>query len=112
MDKNIVEAAKKAICLEGLARQAVNEYAESKSMDAGDVLTMIVDSMKKNCEFNFFGCTDLQGEHVAFPLEAIAEAIGVEGLPRCEEICQHGCCAYINRVLHGVGTEIYESDEA
>ncbi len=107
----LAETIKKTKCLEGFAREAINEYAnKQKSFNAGDAMQFIVDTMKENCEFNFFGCNDENGEHLAFSLDHISEALELKR-PTCEEICKHGCCAYINRVLHGIGKKVYGGED-
>lgn len=111
MDQKMIEAVKKTTPLDGFAREAINEYAKKqKDFTAGDALMLIKDAMRENCEFNFFGCNDVHGEHVAFDLEDISAGLGLER-PTCEEICNHGCCAYINKMLYGVGKKIYEPED-
>lgn len=110
MDQKMIEAVKKTTPLDGFAREAINEYASKReNFTAGDALTLVRDAMKENCEFNFFGCNDVEGQKVAFDLEDIAAGLGLER-PTCDEICSHGCCAYINQMLYGVGKKIYESE--
>ena len=104
-DKNL-DAVKKAKSWENFTRESMRQYAEKhEKFEAVDVLTLLIESMKENCEYNFFGCNDTEGEHLAFDLETISDAFGFTS-PTCEEICSNGCCAYINKVLYGIGKKI------
>lgn len=110
-NKQLIKAAKDAKPYDGFVREAVNEYAaKQKDFTPGDVVNIVVESLKENCPYNFFGCTDEEGKHLAFGLENTIEALGIEA-PTCEDICSHGCCAYINKFLFGIGKKVY-GDEA
>ena len=110
MNKKTLDAIRNAKSLEGFAMEAINEHAsKQKSFNSGDTLKFILDTMKENCEYNFFGCNDEEGEHLAFSLNDISEALELKR-PTCEEICKHGCCAYINQILHGVGKKVYNTE--
>lgn len=110
-EKNI-KRIKECNNLEGFAREELQRYADEKKLSAGDVLTTILGSMKQQCPYNFFGCSDFEGRHLAFKIEDIEEALGKSHLT-CEEICNKGCCAYVNRMLAAVGAVTGEvRDEA
>ena len=108
-NKQIIETIKQNDNLEGFAREDLLRYAEENKLNAGDVFTLILDSLKQNCPFNFFGCSDSEGHHLAFHLEDIEEALNLTR-PTCREICEHGCCAYINRFLTSVGKTVNRED--
>ena len=110
MNQKMIEAVKKTVPLDGFAREAIEDYAKKqKNFTVGDAITLVKEAMQENCEFNFFGCNDVEGMKVAFDLEDISAGLGLER-PTCQEICDHGCCAYINQMLYGVGKKIYESE--
>ena len=108
-EKNI-ETIKANVSLEGFAREDVLRYAEDNHLNAGDVLTLILDSLKERCPYNFFGCSDTEGYHLAWPLDEISEALNIPH-PTCQEVCEHGCCAYINKILASVGGAVHKADD-
>ena len=105
-----VEAIKKAENLEGFAREALQKHIEENNLQVCDSLSFMIEAIKENCQFNFFGCNDSVGEHLAFDIKEIESAFGLER-PTCKEICDHGCCAYINHILFSIGKKVYESEE-
>ena len=107
---NELKAAKQAKSWENLTRDALRQYIEKHdSFEAVDVLNLLIESLKENCEYNFFGCNDTEGEHLAFDIETISNAFDIPH-PSCQEICSHGCCAYINRVLYGIGKSLFDDE--
>lgn len=110
LDDKIIETIKSNVNYEGFAREDLLKYAEENKLNAGDVLNLIVESVKESCTYNFFGCNDTEGYRVAFGLDKISEALNLPN-PTCQEICAHGCCAYINQILMAVGRAVHKNDE-
>jgi len=105
-----IEKIKSNQNLEGFAREDLLKYAEDNKLNAGDVLTLILDSVREHCPYNFFGCSDTEGVRLAFNLDEISEGIGIQK-PTCQEICSHGCCAHINQILLAVGLAVHKGEE-
>lgn len=101
------KAAQKAVCRENFAKEDMDDFATRHNLSGGDVLKLIVDAQKEHCMFNFLGCNDTQGEHIAFDMETLESVIGHKHLT-CEEICQHGCCAFINKILYRTEEKMLE----
>lgn len=95
---------------EGFAREELQKYADKNNINVGDAFTMILDSIKERCPFNFFGCNDTEGMRVAFDMKDMEEALGKTNLT-CQEICNKGCCAYINQILASIGAVVVEKTE-
>ena len=106
-----IERIKNNVNFEGFAREDIIKYADENKMNAGDVLMFIIDSLKEHCPYNFFGCSDSEGERLAFKLDYIREALNVSSNPTCQEICAHGCCAYINQILASVGLSMHKFED-
>lgn len=108
-EKNI-DIIKSNVNLEGFAREDLVKYADDNKLNAGDVLMLILDSLKEKCPYNFFGCSDTEGVRLAFSLDEISEALNVSN-PTCQEVCNHGCCAYINQILAAIGITVHKEDD-
>ncbi len=102
-EKNI---AQDKICWEALAKQDLEKFAKKNFMKPGDVTQFIFDAARESCPFNFFGCNDEEGEHLAVEYSEVEKIIGKN--PHCEEICKNGYCAFINKLAYAVGRKVQE----
>ena len=89
---------------EEVAKRDLVAFGKKRKMDAGETMTFIFDAARESCPYNFFGCNDVGGEHLAFELSDIEKTLG--GNPPCSEICKHGFCAYINYLAYAIGKKI------
>ena len=105
-----LEAIKNAHNYEAFAREDIQKYAEEKKLGVDEVVMQIVNTLKERCPYNFFGCNDSEGNRVAFNLDEIGEAFGIEH-PTCQEVCEHGCCAYINQILVAIGLTAHKGED-
>ena len=91
--------------------EAMDTLADKENLSGGQVIKRMIDSVRKRCTYNFGGCNDIHGEHLAFDLEEIAHALNVDRDDiTCDMVCDHGCCAYINKILYGTFIEAVEGN--
>lgn len=94
---------------EEIAKRDLVAFGKKRRMNVGDTLTFIFEAARESCPYNFFGCNDEEGEHLAFELSEIEKVLGVN--PPCGEVCKRGYCAYINRLAYAVGKKIIVEEQ-
>ena len=108
--EKMIKVIKERKNLEGFARESIQAFADENHLTVGDAFSLLLESLKEHCTYNFFGCNDTEGHRIAYEMDQMEEAFGKKNLT-CQDICEHGCCAYINQMLYAIGMATLKSKE-